>query len=226
MCLSPSANESVVSLPSTLRSGRQQHICSARAMPLFGRAVASDFGNEALSMEITSIHVLVPKGEAPTQTRTANGNRANVNRRAQSELIAAGHIALPGSHLCRFCEECITYCCLSTYSSAQYFLQSTLLLNALVSLSCSLSFCSKLLIELLSSFEQFQFIALLLNIIARAGNTFTSDECVKAGAHSKGIGTAELREVTPSRFRLARQTYTRNSSGEGGGARRYVAIGL
>ena len=204
-----------VSLPSTLRSGREQHICSARAMLLVGRAAASDFGNEALSIEITSI--LVPKGEAPTPTRTVNGNHSNVTSRAQSEQIAAGHIALLGFHLCRFCEQCISYCCLSTYSSAQYFLQNTLLLNARMSLSCSLSFCSKLLIEHLSSFERFEFIALLLNIIARAGNTFTSDTGVKSGAHSKTIGTAELRDATPRRSRLARQTYeyTRNSSGEG-----------
>ena len=105
-----------VSLFSTLRNSRQQHFCSARAMPLVGTTAASDFGNEVLSIEITSI--LVPKCEAPTQTRTANGNRANVNKRAQSEQIAAGHIAVLDSHLCRFCEQCISYCCLSTYSSA------------------------------------------------------------------------------------------------------------
>ena len=146
--------------------------------------------------------------KARHRRRHGHGNRANVNSRAQSEQIAAGHIALLGSHLCRFCEQCISYCCLSTYSSAQYFLQCTLLLNSRVSLSCSLSFCSKLLIEHLSS------IALLFNIIARAGNTFTSDDFVKSGAHRKTFGTAELRVATPRRTRLARQS-ARYSSGEG-----------
>ena len=117
---------------------RREHTCSAHALLPAGRSAGS----------------IIHSGDAPTPTHTCNEKRVPLQKRSQSERIASDAIAplaLCTPH-CQLCKPSI--CCYTNSYALQHFpqtVQSTLLntsANARMTLNCSASLCSNLLISL------------------------------------------------------------------------------